>query len=269
MLSSIKGVRIINKKTYSVLYIDHFSDDLKDIIRSQLTSICHGASKASKRKIRYNYKNTVGSFIKRYKSKSEALRIGMMGELLAHISILQFLKEFKIVSPLFNMEEKGITKGFDVILFSSSTNEIWITEVKSGELHKGKNSNGTNKNLLSTAKSDLKRRLNQNEETLWDNAINKATIVLENNKDTKDAVLEILEEIGDGIIEHKASSKNKNVILVTNLFANLNDEIQEQALNDFYIKTTLENLFKGLLVISIQKNTYQKIYEFLKDEAKS
>lgn len=269
MLSSIKGVRLINKKTHAIFYIDYFSDDFKDIIRSQLTSICHGASKASKSKKRYNYKNTVRSFIERYEGKSDATKIGMMGELLTHIFILQYLTEFNTVSPFFNMEEKSITKGFDVILFSSSTNEIWITEVKSGELHKGKDSNGTNKNLLSTAKLDLKKRLNQNEDTLWDNAINKATLVLENNRDTKDAVLSILEEIGDGITENQATSKNKNVILVTNLFADLKDEIQVQVLNDFYITTMGEKLFKRLLVLSLQKNTYQKIYQFLKDEAKS
>lgn len=268
MLSSLKGVRLINKKTYAVFYIDNFSDDLKGIIRSQLTSICHGASKASKTRKKYNYKNTVRSFIERYEGKSDKTKVGMMGELLTHIFILQFLTEFNTVSPFFNMEEKSITKGFDIILFSNSTNEIWITEVKSGALHKGKDSNGTNKALLSTAKLDLKKRLNQNEDSLWDNAINKATLVLENKKDTKDAVLAILEEIGDEITEHQATSTDKNVILVTNLFANLDDEIQEQVLNDFYITTLGESLFNKLFVLSIQKNTYQKIYQFLKDEAK-
>lgn len=268
-MSSLKGVRLINKNTYAVFYIDNFSDDLKDIIRSQLTSICHGASKASKTRKKYNYKNTVRYFLERYEGKPDTTKIGMMGELLTHIFILQFLTEFNTVSPFFNMEEKSITKGFDLILYSNSTNEIWITEVKSGELHKGKNSNGTNKNLLRTAKLDLKKRLNQNEDSLWDNAINKATLVLDNKKDTKDAVLAILEEIGDEITEHQATSTDKNVILVTNLFANLNDEIQEQVLNDFYITTLGESLFNKLFVLSIQKNTYQKIYQFLKDEAKS
>ncbi|MED1759161.1 DUF1837 domain-containing protein [Bacillus subtilis] len=267
-MSSLKGVRLINKKAYAVFYIDNFSDDLKGIIRSQLTSICHGASKASKTRKKYNYKNTVRSFIERYEGKSDKTKIGMMGELLTHIFILQFLTEFNTVSPFFNMEEKSITKGFDIILFSNSTNEIWITEVKSGALHKGKDSNSTNKALLSTAKLDLKKRLNQNEDSLWDNAINKATLVLENKKDTKDAVLAILEEIGDEITERQATSTDKNVILVTNLFANLNDEIQEQVLNDFYITTLGESLFNKLFVFSIQKNTYKKIYQFLKDEAK-
>ncbi|PAE87221.1 phosphate ABC transporter substrate-binding protein [Shouchella clausii] len=268
-MSSLKGVRCVSQEYHVVFYVDDFSEEMKNIFRTQLSYICHGASKASRSRKKYNYKNTVKAFIKRYEGKPDSTKIGMMGELLTHIFIIQFLPEFNTISPFFNMEEKSITKGFDVLLYSSSNNEVWITEVKSGELHKGKDSNETNKILLSTAKFDLKGRLNQNEDSLWDNAINKATLALENKKDTKDAVLEILEEIGDEITEQQATSGDKNVILVSNLFANLNDEIQEHVLDNFYKKTMDESLFNKLFVISLQKNTYRKIYQFLKDEEKS
>lgn len=268
MLLSLNGVRFINKKTYAICYIENFSEDLKTLIRSELSTICHGVSKVSRGRKRYNYKNTLKSFLERYETKSDETKVGMIGELLTHVIIIRFLDNFNIVSPFFNMEEKSITKGFDIILYSKNNHEIWITEVKSGEIHKGKDSNSTNKELLNTAKLNLKNRLNQNEISLWDNAINKATIVLESFTDTKEAVLEILEEICEEVIEERAKSEDKNVILVTCLFANLNDEIKEQVLNDFHITTLEEKLFNKLFVLSLQKNTYQKIYQFLKDEAK-
>jgi hypothetical protein len=270
MVSSIKisGLRFINKKNYAVCYIDNFSDDLKEIIRRQLSSVCHGASKASKTKKAYNYKNTVNSFLERYEKKTPKTKVGMIGELLTHIIILQYLPDFNTVSPFFNMEEKSIKKGFDIIMYSRTKNELWITEVKSGELHQEKDSNETNKILLGKAKADLKTRLNENENTLWENAINGASIALDNIKDTKEAVIAILDNIEDEIMDKRAASTDKNVILVTSLFSNLKDEIQEQHIKNFSISTTEEKIFKSLLVLSIQKNTYKKVVEFLKKEAK-
>lgn len=266
-MTSLNGVRLINKSTYAVCYIDDFSDDLKELIKSKLTSICHGTSKASKTRKIYNYENTVKSFLERYEKKTSNTKIGMIGELLTHIIILQFLIDYDTVSPYFNMEEKSITKGFDIIMYHKNTNELWITEVKSGELHVGKNSNETNKALLSKAKADLKTRLNENESTLWENAINGATIALENINDTKEAVITILEDIGDEISDQNAVSTDKNVILATSLFSNLKEGIQEQAISNFYTTTTGEKIFKNLLVLSIQKNTYDRVYQFLKKEA--
>ncbi|WJN54754.1 hypothetical protein [Bacillus velezensis] len=263
----IRGVRFNFKKTYAVCYIETFSDDLKNIIKQQLSSICYGPSKASQPRKAYNYKNTVRSFLERYEKKAKNTKIGMIGELLTHIFILQYLAEFKTVSPFFNMEERSITKGFDILLYSKNQNELWITEVKSGELQKDKTTNQTNNILLGKAKIDLKTRLNENKDTLWENAINKATVALDNIKDTKEAVISILGDIEDEIYEQKAVSTDKNVILVTSLFSSLKDELQENVIEKFYTLTSSEKIFRRVLVLSIQKNTYKKVVEFLKDEA--
>ncbi|ASB55314.1 hypothetical protein S100072_04009 [Bacillus velezensis] len=165
------------------------------------------------------------------------------------------------------MEERSITKGFDILLYSKNQNELWITEVKSGELQKDKTTNQTNNILLGKAKIDLKTRLNENKDTLWENAINKATVALDNIKDTKEAVISILGDIEDEIYEQKAVSTDKNVILVTSLFSSLKDELQENVIEKFYTLTSSEKIFRKVLVLSIQKNTYKKVVEFLKDEA--
>lgn len=264
---NINGVRFINKKKYAICFIDFLSDEIKEIIRTELSSICHGASKASKARKAYTYKATVKSFLERYERKTATTKVGMIGELLTHVFIIKFLENFNTVSPFFNMEEKSIKKGFDILMYSTVDEEIWITEVKSGELHHAKDSNDTNKALLSKAKLDLKNRLNENESSLWENAINGATIALDNLRDAKDAVIAILDDIEDEIVENRAASENKNVILVTSLFSTLNDEIKDQTLQDFFINTINEKIFKNVIVFSIQKNTYIKVVEFLREEA--
>lgn len=267
-MAPIDGVRFLRYKGHAICHIDFFSEDFKSLIRKQLSSVCHGPSKAAWKRRAYSYKSTLKGFLERYDSKTNDIKIGMIGELLTHLLILEYFPEFNTVSPYFNMEEKSIKKGFDIILFSLEDNEIWITEVKSGELHNNKNANQTNSALLSKAKSDLKARLNENATTLWENAINGALVALENKRDTKDAVLEILGEFEDEVEENKAISTDKNVILVTSLFANLSDQIEERRLKRYSDNVIKQKLFKELVVFSIQKNTYKRVVDFLKEEAK-
>ena len=131
-MASIRGVRCISKDTYAVFYVEEFSDDLKSVIRSQLSSICHGVSKATKCRKRYNYLNTLKSFLERYESKNELIKIGMIGELLTRIIVIIYFPDFMTVSPSFNTEEKSMPKGFDIMLYFDEENELWFTEIKSG-----------------------------------------------------------------------------------------------------------------------------------------
>lgn len=267
-MATLDGVRFLRKKSHAICHIDFFSDGFKNLIRNQLSSVCHGPSKASWKRKAYSYKRTLKGFLDRYESKSDDIKIGMIGELLTHLLILEYFPELNAVSPYFNMEEKSVTKGFDIILFSIENNEIWITEVKSGELNKNKNANQTNSILLGRAKRDLKGRLSENETTLWENAINGALVALEDKRDTKEAVLEILGDIGDEVEENKAISTDKNVILVTSLFANLSDQIEERGIKRYSDTVKKQKIFKELVVFSIQKNTYERVVDFLREEAK-
>lgn len=267
-MASIRGVRCISKDTYAVFYVEEFSDDLKSVIRSQLSSICHGVSKATKSRKRYNYLNTLKSFLERYESKNELIKIGMIGELLTRIIVIIYFPDFMTVSPSFNTEEKSMPKGFDIMLYFDEENELWFTEIKSGQLRDGKDSNETNRELLIAAKNELKEELNKNDVSLWDNAINKAKIALDRFTDTKLAVEDIIEDIMDETLENQSSSKDKNVIIATNLFADLDDEIQSSEIEQFCSYTSNQEIFNKFYVISTQKQTYIEIYNFLKDEIK-
>lgn len=266
--STINGIRFLRKKGYAICHIDNLSDDIKAILRKQLSSVCYGPSKATSTRKTYSYKNTLKEFLKRYESKADHTKMGMIGELLTHILVIQFFEEFNAVSPYFNLEEQSIKKGFDVVLYSRGKNELWITEVKSGELHKDKCASETVIDLLGTAKRDLNKRLNENHTTFWENAINGATIALENKKDVKEAVIEILGSIEDEVVDEKAKSNDKNVILVSSLFSSLSDEVKEQEVKGASLNISKERIFKEVIVFSFQKGTYKKVVDFLRLEAK-
>lgn len=62
-------------------------------------------------------------------------------------------------------------------MFDSKTEELWITEVKSGNKQKSQaTASSAIVGLINTAKDDLNRRLNDHNVTLWYNAINAATL---------------------------------------------------------------------------------------------
>ncbi len=262
----IKGI-FSDKNDKSIIFlIQDFSDELKERIRNQLSEICHGLSDGKSTRIAYNYQNTLKEFFKRYSEKTLNQKKGMIGELLSHILFLAYFENFDTVSPYFNSEERNVKKGFDLILYNIKDSEIWITEVKSGHLHKDKNANETTKDLLGTAKRDLNIRLNENNLALWKNAIVGAKNSLDNYTDKKELVKDILEEIQDTVANENTISNDKNVILVSNLFHSLTDSIQINTAKDFSETLSSENIFNNHIIVSIQKETVEKIESFLESE---
>ncbi|WP_252248165.1 DUF1837 domain-containing protein [Clostridium sp. ZBS20] len=264
----IDGIRFKKDKDYAICHIVEFSDELKRLIREQLSFICYGASNAASTRKIYNYNNTLKEFIKRYDEKWDNTQKGMIGELIIHVLINEFFPEYETVSPFFNIEERSIKKGFDVVLTNKTNNMMWITEIKSGELHKDKDANETNIDLLNTAKLDLYGRLNGENQSLWLNAINGAKIALDSKKDFKDAVIDILEEYGDCSTDNKIDSRNMNVFLSSVVFSDLRNSITESRVKNKYESIIKEKKFSGTVVLSVQKETYNKIYNFLKSEVK-
>jgi len=267
-LKNIDGVVFVKKREYAFCRIEYFSGELKDIIRRQLAGICYGSAKINTGRIMYSYKATVQEFLKRYENKTEKIKKGLIGELLTHIIIKEMFGEYRVVSPYFNLEERSIKKGFDIVLASKNTHDLFIIEVKSGEKHKGKKSDETMNDLIGLAKNDLVKRLNDENASLWHNAINGAQSVLEKTDDFKQAIIEILEDMGDKAVMSSTQSNEMNVFLTGVLFADLSDGISEQ--NTQAKKQAIEKSreFKSVFVLSLQKETYRKVYEFLKEEGK-
>lgn len=250
-----------------LFHISEVSQDLFDALRSNLSRICFSEAKSISRRRTYSYKNTVREFLKRYDNKTEDTKIGMIGELLVHILLLENRSDLHHASPFFNLEERSIKKGFDLILFDQSCGELWITEVKSGQLHKGKDADGTCNDLILTAKRDLQQRLGDNETSIWENAINGAMIKLDGKPNLRTKVLEILNTIEDATAEGENNASARGVILAAGLFSNsTNGQLNPQALKNSHRKISEEAIFHKVLVLAFQKDSFNSLVDFLRSE---
>lgn len=264
----LNGVQIHITKEYGLCHISEFSDDIKQALRKNLTRICHGEEKSISNYAIYRYKPTVRSFLDRYKNKPEKTKKGMIGEFLSHVIINELFDTFETASPFFNLEEKSIKKGFDILLYSTETNNLWITEVKSGELHKDKDENQTTTDLLNTAYNDLKFRLNENEMNHWYNAMNAASAAVSQNKDYRKAILDILASEGEKSSEEKSTSLDNNVFFISTLFHDINFKTTNQVVKDFHSKISKKCEFANIFCFSVQKSTLNKVVDFLIEESK-
>ena len=264
----MNGITVVKNENYSIFFINDFSDELKEVIRSRLSSICHGVADAATAHLLYSYNNTIKEFAKRYRDKTENQKKGMVGELLLHILLAEQLNQFTVNSPFFNTEERNVKKGFDVVLNRTGTKELWLAEVKSGELHSGKTTSQTVVELINTAQNDLSTRLNGDSVSLWINAVNGAKAAIDENRDDRDAIISLLQKCGDAATEDNVNSRSVNVILVGAVFNSLQDQISETAISSKYTRIVNKKSFRELYIVAIQKETYQKVFQFLESEGK-
>ncbi len=262
------GVSFKQVDQYALCCVENFSDELKQALRDNLTRICHGADQASKDRAIYKYPATIKHFWEeRYSQKAWETRVGMLGELLSHVIILKLFPDFDVVSPFFNMEEKSIRKGFDLLLYETSKNNVWITEVKSGGRGKDKTSCTATSALLRLARDDLKKRLAEPELNHWLNAINAARNAIHNKAKYRDSVIELLELEGDLAEGNGATASDNNVFLIAALFSDVSQAIAEQTVSKFTTKLVEDSVFKTVWVLSLHKGTMEKLEAFLKTEA--
>jgi len=246
-----------------ICYIENFSDELKTKIREMLSSIWHGAIDSQERQ-QFNYENTLKRFLERYNPKTPDTKKGMIGELLSHLLIPQYIN-LKTISIMKNKEENSIRKGFDIVYSSNQKNSIWYCEVKSGgDTNKSEDINSKNKELLNKAKTDIQSHSLGNRATLWDSVlIDVNSTVFANDK--KINIKKILDEHHP---DSKGRNMDRNVILSSVLYKNLDTKIDSDILKTYKSNIDSKNIFVGLIVFSIQKEQYAKIEEFLTEEAK-
>jgi hypothetical protein len=204
-------------------------------------------------------------FLERYEVDSEEKKKGLIGELLAHILISAYLEDLKPVTPFFNMEDRGPRKGFDLVLFQESANAVWHVEVKSGS-GDGYSVLRGNSTLLSRAKTDLYTKLRDSDRNHWQNAIKSVKVACASDKDIVAAVGRIL-AIGLQEATHgTATSASKNAALVSVLYKQVAEKIQLQNIEPEHARIMRSGNFNDLIIVSIQKSTYDKVYQFIKAE---
>lgn len=264
---SISGVRYQVDLAHgaSLCIIDNLSEDLKNLIRSELSKVCHGTAKSSSAKSIYSYVRTLSEFMKRYKGKTSPTKLGMIGELLCHILLFSHDQALSAVSPMFNMEEASIKKGFDLLATRKSDSTLWITEVKSGELGKVARDQKT-RILIDKARDDLVHRIGAENATIWHTAINNVSIAVESNRPEKTVLLELLEDLLDNSEKGANDPSLANVILVPILFENTTNAMNFEIIKEKNKILIEANTFASCIIFAIQKSTLDKVEKFLYSE---
>lgn len=258
----INGVRIIENNNYSIFYIDTFSNEFKQIIREQLKGIWSGFAEADSLPEFYSYKKTLTSFLERYNPKADETKKGMIGELLAHILLSQQDNQLISLSILKNKEEKSIKKGFDIIYCTLTDNKLWYSEVKSGRSETGlENSTNYNIVLLNRAKAGIRTMILEKRNSLWESALYDVSAMIKENEGRLN-----LRQLLSNDSPNINTNQKKNVILISTLYHNLTDVIDESSVGQFFADTNAENIFESVIIVSIQKNTFETVANFLSDE---
>jgi len=240
----------------------YFSDELKQIIREQLQGIWSGFAESDSLPEFYSYKETLTSFLDRYNPKSEETKKGMIGELLSHILLSYQDNDLTSLSILKNKEEKSIKKGFDIIYCQLEENKLWYSEVKSGRSETGMDSSTVyNRVLLNRAKTGISAMIAERRNSLWESALIDVSLVIKESEGRLN-----LKQLLSNDAPNINPNQKKNVILISALYHNLIDEIDEINVSDFFEDTANEDIFEDVIIISIQKNTFETVANFLSNE---
>lgn len=238
-----------------ILEIHSLSDELKDKIKELLVEICHGEYALVSGLSYHSFDETVKELVNHRIPRSINRKVGVIGELLLNVLIREFT-DIKIVSPFFNLEERNVKKGFDIIAVDPN-NDLWIIESKAGELGKLKTSTEKVCERINTAKRDLDTRLNMHNSQLWLNAVNSVRSALDDTSE-KNTIINILDKNSSSCL-----SNDKNVILGGTVFCIFDSTIDSIKLKKLYNSILSSNTFSKLKLIAIQKQTYQAIIDFL------
>lgn len=263
------GIKLSYNKKSNVYFclINSFSLEMKELLRKNLTSICEGEYDSSRLPEAYSYEKTLLIFLDRYNSKSEKIKKGMVGELLCHLLIPTYLDDLICVSPFFNLEERSIKKGHDLVYFDNKKNELWAVEVKSGELTSTDNTpNKKSKSLLSRAHRGIVQKLVGTEVNIWRNALKGVGTTLESGV-TKNKVEKILTEYHDSGLSGNQEPITYNIVLSSSLFHETQSKTEIQTLVDWKNNKEIDKSFNQCIIFSLQKNTFSNVIEFLKIEA--
>lgn len=238
-----------------ILEIHNLSDELKDKIKEQLVEICHGEYALVSTSKYFSFDETIKELVNYRLSNAKNKKIGAVGEILLNVMIREFT-DMKIVSPFFNIEERNVKKGFDIIALDSAK-DLWIIESKAGEPGKLKSSTEKVCERINVAKKDLETRLNKDNSQLWLNAIKSVKSSLVDNSEKK-TIMNILEKNSNS-----CSSIDKNVVLGGTVFCLFDSVIDSSKLNNLYISILKSNKFSKIKLLAIQKQTFQAVIDYL------
>lgn len=262
---AIDGLKVEKKGHQLIVFVERFSKELQGLIRDQLAGIFHGFPEVEEYPDFYSYPKTLQSFLDRFKNKSEKTKKGMIGELLAHVLIGELSPKLECLSVYKNMEERSIKKGFDIIYFHQTSQNIWYSEVKSGSsTDKKVGSNEYNLRLLKRSRNGILEMFDKKRDELWQSAMIQVKLAV--SPGTK--IKKMRDLLTKDAPDKKRGIKKRNVILVSVLYHELTDKLTIAEVAKYLAEVAKENVFENAVAFCIQKKTYQKVSEFLIAESK-
>ena len=251
----MNGIVEIKNGEVTILEVRVFSDELKRKIRDELVNICHGEYALNSGFSYHSFDETVKELVNYRIPRDKNKKIGAVGELLLN-TLIRECTDIRIISPVFNLEERNVKKGFDIIAIDSNK-DLWIIESKAGEPGKLETATRKLRERISAANSDLFTRLNKNNSQLWLNAVNSVRCALDDTSE-KNTIVNILNKNSNSY-----SSIDKNVILGGTVFCLFDSTIDLNRLTKLYNSILTSNNFSKLRLIAVQKKTYKEILDFL------
>lgn len=252
----MNGIVEIKNGGITILEVRVFSNELKKKIRDELVNICHGEYALNSGFSYHSFDETVKELVNHRIPRDKNKKIGAVGELLLNTLIREFT-DIRIISPFFNLEERNVKKGFDIIAVDSNK-DLWIIESKAGEPGELKTATRKVRERIREANRDLFTRLNKNNSQLWLNAVNSVRCALDDTSE-KNTIVNILNKNSNSY-----SSRDKNVILGGTVFCLFDSTIDLNKLSKLYNSILTSNNFSKLRLIAVQKKTYKEILDFLK-----
>ena len=249
MISGINE-RFVNKNIH-ILEVTSFTKELKERIESEFRVICHGEYALISNSVHFSIEESLEEFLNYRLPNGQNQKIGAIGEFLLNLLIREYT-DLEIISPFFNMEERNVKKGFDII--AHDTNEdVWVIESKAGVPNAHQNASNKICERLNTAQRDLNSRLNMKNSQLWLNAIKSVRSSVKSS-DEKQNVIDLLEKASN-----THASNDKNVVFAGIVFSSLNiSQISSNDVEDIYNNFLGKNIYNQIKIIAIQKETYKK-----------
>ncbi|WP_455078468.1 Hachiman antiphage defense system protein HamA [Peptostreptococcus stomatis] len=249
------GIVVNNIGDSIIIEIHNLSEELKEKIKEQLVEICQGEYALVSASKYCSFEETIKELVNYRLPSHKNKKIGAVGELLLNVMIREFT-DMRIVSPFFNMEERNVKKGFDIISVDSK-GDLWIIESKAGE--KGRFDSSTKKicERIGVAKRDLDKRLNADNSQLWLNAINSVKSSLDYDSEKK-SIMNILEKTSNSSI-----SIDKNIVLGGTVFCLFDTVIDLNKIDNLNKSILKSNKFSKIRLIAIQKETFKAVIDYL------
>lgn len=254
-------------RDHLTITIHEFSDEFKSAIRESLSSICNGPRKSLRDSELYGYRATLREFLYRLAQKDDNTKKGMIGELLTHLLLIHGRAAVSSLNPYFNLEERNVKKGFDLVVRDNETGETLLTEVKSGDCDDADETSMIKANsLFSIASRDMLEKLSKPRHALWQNAINGAQAAMPHGK-LKDQIEEVLEKMNRRAIKSEDTPADHHVILVAVPYCGRVPYGTSLQVSEALLRHRRKPKFASVGMICIQKKAYKMVVDFLIQES--